>query len=112
MTPMTQNTSSKAKTPSLKMMEHLSKLSRIKLSDEEKQSFLSDLKHILVFVEKINEVDTENVQPLYSPVEAFTPTQKDVAVALNEQSMDHSKIAENAPNFQLGYFVVPRVIEE
>lgn len=46
-----------------KMIEYLSDLSRIDLSDEEQNSLLKDLKSILDYIDLLNEVDTEGVEP-------------------------------------------------
>lgn len=49
---------------SRKEVEHVANLSRIELTEEEKEKFEHDLSAILDFVGKLNEVDTENVEPL------------------------------------------------
>lgn len=47
-----------------KDVEHIAHLARIKLSDEEKRKFEKELSAILLFVEKLNEVNAESVEPL------------------------------------------------
>ncbi len=49
---------------SQKDVEHIANLARIKLSEEEKIKFTSELSDILNFVEKLNEVDTSAVEPM------------------------------------------------
>ena len=47
-----------------KDVEHIAHLARIELTDEEKQKFGHDLSAVLAFVGKLNEVDTEGVEPM------------------------------------------------
>jgi aspartyl-tRNA(Asn)/glutamyl-tRNA(Gln) amidotransferase subunit C len=46
-------------------VEYLSKLARIELKEEEKKKFEKELLKILEYIEKLNEVNTENVLPTY-----------------------------------------------
>ncbi|KAF2955053.1 Asp-tRNA(Asn)/Glu-tRNA(Gln) amidotransferase subunit GatC [Marinitoga sp. 38H-ov] len=51
------------------LIEKLEKLAMIKLSEEEKDIIKQDLNEILKYMEIIDEVDTNNVKPIFSPVE-------------------------------------------
>mgnify|MGYP001563592591 CR=1 FL=1 len=48
-----------------KEVKHIAELARIKISKEEEQSLKKDLSSILEYIDKLNEVDTTEVQPLY-----------------------------------------------
>ena len=48
-----------------KDIEHVAQLARIKLTEKEKDKFKKELSSILDYVKKLNELDTENVEPLY-----------------------------------------------
>ena len=48
-----------------KEISHLAELARIKLGGEEKDKLKKDLSSILDYINKLNEVDTDNVEPLY-----------------------------------------------
>jgi aspartyl-tRNA(Asn)/glutamyl-tRNA(Gln) amidotransferase subunit C len=48
---------------SKKQVEHIAYLARLKLTEKEKEKFSKELSQILNFVKKLNEVDTEKVEP-------------------------------------------------
>ncbi len=48
-----------------KEVKHIAELARIKIDDKEEKSFKKDLSSILGYIEKLNEVDTTEVEPLY-----------------------------------------------
>jgi len=48
---------------SKKEVEHIAYLARLKLTEKEKEKFSKELSQILNFVKKLNEVDTEKVEP-------------------------------------------------
>ena len=52
-----------------KDVEHIAELARLKFSGEELENFTEQLNEILSYIEKLNELDTENVNPLSHPVE-------------------------------------------
>ena len=53
----------------LKDVEHIAELARLKFSGEELENFTHQLNEILKYVEKLDELDTENVEPLSHPIE-------------------------------------------
>ena len=53
----------------LKDVKHIAELARLEFSGEELESFTHQLNQILEYVEKLNELDTENVEPLSHPIE-------------------------------------------
>lgn len=48
---------------------HLENLARLELSEEQRESLMKDFQEILDYVELLNEVDVEGVEPMYTPVE-------------------------------------------
>ena len=60
-----------------KEVEHIAELARLKFSDEELESYTEELNQILAYVEKLNELDTENVEPLSYPIENENTLRKD-----------------------------------
>ena len=50
----------------LKTIKHISKLSRISVDDEKAKKLEADLNSIFLFIEKLNELETKNVEPLTS----------------------------------------------
>ena len=85
----------------------IARLSRIKLEDKESEDYIKDLNHILNWVEQLNEINTDNVDPL-SNISSYTlPQREDVSKDINS----NEEILENAPDKIEGYFVVPKVVE-
>lgn len=90
-----------------KEVEHVAKLARLKFSDEELDKFSMQLDEILEYVNKLNELDTENVEPTAHIVPIHNVLREDEI----KPSMDRDKILMNAPDKENGCFKVPKVIE-
>ena len=56
----------------LKTVKHISKLSRISIDEEKAKKLSKDLNSIFKFIEKLNELDTKNVEPLTSIAVSYT----------------------------------------
>ena len=85
----------------------IAKLSRIKIEDSEVDELSLQLSAIVDWVEQLNEVNTENVEPLSNVSMAKLPLRKDV-----ENTEDNSKkVLSNAPDKLENYFAVPKVVE-
>lgn len=89
-------------------IEQLAHLSRLEFSDAEKSRIKTDLENILVFCEKLNEVDTEGVEPLVYMTDTRNHVREDVV----EQLVSREDILKNAPAKDSDYFLVPKVIEQ
>ena len=85
----------------------IARLSRIKLDDKESEDYIKDLNSILDWVEQLNEVNTENVQPLSNISSSILPKREDVSKDTNSSD----EILENAPDKLEGFFAVPKVVE-
>ena len=85
----------------------IAKLCRVRIEEHETEELSSQLSSILDWVEQLNEVNTDNVEPLSNVSTAKLPLRKD-----KETSEDKSKdILTNAPEKLENYFVVPKVVE-
>ena len=91
----------------LKTIKHISKLSRISLEDEKAKKLAGDLSSIFEFIEKLNELKTDDVEPLTSIVETTLKFRTDDVKNDNIRE----KILKNSPVENEDYFVVPKVIE-
>ena len=90
------------------MVDHLAHLARIEFENESKTEIISDLNKILSFVEKLNELDTENVEPLiYMTDENNVMREDEVILTITQQ-----EALKNAPQKDSDYFKVPKVIEK
>jgi len=88
-------------------VEHVAKLARLELSDQEKEKLTDQLSNILTYVEKLNELDTKNVAPT-SHVLDITNIMRDDAPG---QSLPQERALANAPEKAAGHYKVPRIIE-
>ncbi len=85
----------------------LEKLARLQLSDTEREEIGGDLDKILAMVDKLQEIDTENVEPLTYINEEVNVLRTD---AVKNQT-DRAAALRNAPDTDGTYFKVPKVIE-
>ena len=91
----------------LKTIKHIAKLSRISLEDEKAKKLTTDLSSIFEFIEKLNELNTKDVEPLTSIAETTLKFRKDEVKSENIRE----KILENSPSDNKDFFVVPKVVE-
>ena len=91
----------------LKTIKHISKLSRISVDEEKAKKLKGDLNSIFDFIEKLNELDTDNVEPLTSIAETSLKFRTDEV-----KSEDiRNQILKNSPEKNEDFFVVPKVVE-
>jgi aspartyl-tRNA(Asn)/glutamyl-tRNA(Gln) amidotransferase subunit C len=88
-------------------IKQTSKLARISLDEKKVASLSKDLSNIFNFIEKLNEVNTDKVEPLSSILDHSLRSRKD---EVNDGDI-RDKILENAPNKNENFFIVPKVIE-
>jgi len=91
----------------LKTIKHISKLSRISVDDAKADKLVGDLNSIFDFIEKLNELNTDNVEPLTSVAETTLKLRADEVKSKNIRD----KILKNSPDENEDFFVVPRVVE-
>ncbi len=91
---------------SRKDVEYIAELARLKFSEDELDNFTNQLNEILTYVDKLNELDTENVEPLSHPVEGSNVFREDVI----KPSIPTSEALKNAPEKDEQFFHVPKVI--
>lgn len=82
-------------------------LSRLKIEDNKIQATESEFNKILNWVEQLNEVNTDNVEPLVSVNESYITCREDKVTEGNQAQA----VLANAPQAEYGYFVVPKVVE-
>ena len=91
---------------SRKDVEHIAELARLKFNDEELESFTNQLNEILTYVDKLNELDTEKIEPLSHPVENSNVFRVDKV----KPSVPKEEALKNAPEKDDNFFRVPKVI--
>ena len=91
----------------LKTIKHISKLSRISVDEGKAEKLAGDLNSIFKFIEKLNELKTDNVEPLTSVAETTLRLRGDEVKSENIKE----EIIKNSPKENKDFFVVPKVIE-
>ena len=91
----------------LKTVKHISKLARISVEDEKAKKLAGDLNSIFKFIEQLNEINTDKIEPLTSIAETTLKFREDEVKSKNIRD----QILKNSPNENKDFFVVPKVIE-
>tara|TARA_B100001250_G_scaffold347932_1_gene318411 strand:+ start:208 stop:495 length:288 start_codon:yes stop_codon:yes gene_type:complete len=91
----------------LKTVKHISKLARISVNEEKANKLAGDLNSIFNFIEKLNELQTDKVEPLTSIAETTLRFREDKVKSQNIKE----KILKNSPDENKDFFVVPKVVE-
>jgi aspartyl-tRNA(Asn)/glutamyl-tRNA(Gln) amidotransferase subunit C len=88
-------------------MERLAQLARLDLSEEERDLFAGQLSDILVYMEKLGELDTADVEPTSHVISLANVFRED----LPEPSLDREEALGNAPDRTEKFYRVPKIIE-
>ena len=89
----------------IKDVEHVAKLARLELSEDEKEKFTKQLGDVLKHVDAMNEVDTSNVEPMAHAIDFVNVMREDEV--FYEQTKD--ELMKNAPYEEDGFFRVPKI---
>ena len=87
-------------------IDKIASVSKISLTEEEKQIFVKDLKNILGAFDNISKLNTDRVKPTFQPVEVKNVTREDKV----EKSLDIETALSNTKNKEGRYFTGPRAI--
>lgn len=91
----------------IKDVEHIAKLAKLEFTDEEKSKFTDQFNEILAFMEKLNELDTSNVEPLSHVIDLQNVFREDSV----KPSLSTEEALKNAPSKTEQFFKVPKVID-
>ncbi len=89
------------------MVEKLAHLARLKFGDSEKVEIKNDLQRMIAFVEKLNELDLEGVEPLLHMSDEVNVLREDEI----KGSISREEALKNAPLHDEQFFKVPKVIK-
>ena len=89
-------------------VEHVARLGRLALSEEEKELMTRQLDRILGYVDKLNELDTSQVEPTSHVIPMENVMREDVV----RPSLSQDDALANAPDREPPFFRVPRIIED
>ena len=88
-------------------VKKVARLARIRMDDSELERLAPQLSNIIGFVEQLNEVNTDDVEPLANVVDIAPELREDVV----NDGYCPEKVLANAPEETQNYFVVPKVVE-
>ena len=88
-------------------VKHISKLAKISIDEKNINSLSKDLSSIMKFIEKLNELNTDKINPLTSIINASLRTRKDEI----KDGKIRDQILKNSPDKNEEFFVVPKVVE-
>ena len=92
----------------IKTVDEIAHLARLEFSDDAKPEMLKDMNRMLAFVDKLNELDTEHVEPLIYLTTEKGEMRDDVV----HVTVTQAEALKNAPRKDSDYFKVPKVIDQ
>ena len=91
----------------IKDVEHVAKLARLAVSEEEKEMFAHQLADIVGYIELLNEVNTDNVKPMSHAIPINNVVRDDIA----ENNYDREEMLAISPSEEDGFIHVPNIID-
>ncbi|MFO7597322.1 MAG: Asp-tRNA(Asn)/Glu-tRNA(Gln) amidotransferase subunit GatC [Desulfocurvibacter africanus] len=88
------------------ILAKMASLARLELSEDKVGLFAEQLGDVLAYMDKLGELDTSAVEPLYSPVDKPTPMREDIAV----KEFTREELLAGAPQTDGAFFIVPRIV--
>ena len=91
----------------LEDVEYVASLAQLSLDDEAKQRLLKEMGDVLAYVDKLNELDTDGIEPMMHVLDISNVFREDVVTG----SLDREAALRNAPKTDGAYFLVPRILD-
>ena len=88
-------------------VDKIARLAKLELSEDERNKFAKQLGDIISYVEKLDEVDVSNVEPLAHVNDLMNVTRDDKS----RPSLDKEQVFKNSPQHDKDYFLVPKVLK-
>ncbi len=88
-------------------VDHIARLARLNLSDEERERYREQLSAILEHFQRLQELDTENVPPTFRAVESHRQPRPDEV----QDSLPRAELLSNAPEVEQNQFRVPPILD-
>ena len=89
-------------------LKNISQLSKLNIADSMKEKISKELESILLMVDKMNEVDTEQIEPMSHPLNEAQNLREDII----SKDIDRDEYIKNDPHSEDGYYLSPKVIEQ
>ncbi|MEN9440891.1 MAG: hypothetical protein RLZ33_967 [Bacteroidota bacterium] len=90
------------------IVDHIAHLARLEFEGDKKQAILNDMENIISFMDKLSEVDTDNVEPLIFMNDEYNKLREDVA----QVTVTQDEALRNAPKKDSDYFRIPKVLDK
>lgn len=90
------------------LLKKLAVLARLEIPEEAEEGLISDLQQMVTFIEQLQEVEVEGVEPMISPVHHPFNGTADVA----EPALDRDRMLNQAPDRQGPFFRLPKIVEK
>jgi len=91
-----------------KEVMHIANLARLKITDEEREQFKVQLSNILGYFQKLDELDTTNIEPMKHVID----TKNVLRVDQHHPSVSQEDALKNAPQQDGNHFIVPGVFDD
>jgi aspartyl-tRNA(Asn)/glutamyl-tRNA(Gln) amidotransferase subunit C len=91
----------------IKTVDEVAHLARLEFNEEAKAEIVNDMNRMLAFVDKLNELNTDNVEPLIYMTDEHNVLREDEP----QQTITQKEALKNAPKKDSDYFKVPKVID-
>ncbi len=88
-------------------VQHVAKLARLTLTEEETDLYANQLSKIFDYIDQLNEVNTEGVEPMTQPIPTVNVMREDIV----KKQYERNDMLKNAPHEEYGFFRVPKIGE-
>jgi aspartyl-tRNA(Asn)/glutamyl-tRNA(Gln) amidotransferase subunit C len=90
------------------IVDHIAHLSRLEFEGEQKVAIMADMEKIISFMEKLSEVNTDNVEPLIYMTNEYNNLREDIPAV----TITQDEGLKNAPKKDSDYFRIPKVLDK
>jgi aspartyl-tRNA(Asn)/glutamyl-tRNA(Gln) amidotransferase subunit C len=90
------------------IIDHIAHLARLEFEGDKKAAIREDLQRIVTFMDKLTEVDTENVEPLIFMTQEVDNLRDDIP----KDTLSQEEVLKNAPKKDSDYFRIPKVLDK
>ncbi len=90
------------------IVDHIAHLARLEFEGDKKAAIREDLERIISFMDKLQEVNTENVEPLIFMTNEVNRLREDEA----KVTLTQAEVLKNAPKKDSDYFRIPKVLDK
>ncbi|MFN5033007.1 MAG: Asp-tRNA(Asn)/Glu-tRNA(Gln) amidotransferase subunit GatC [Flavobacteriia bacterium] len=90
------------------IVDHIAHLARLEFEGEKKEAIRKDMENIISFMDKLNEVPTDNVEPLIFMNDEVNKLREDVS----EETITQREALKNAPKKDSDYYRIPKVLDK